>query len=639
MAKFAIECPHCGAYNNASTSIFASKKIECKCGKIINVKKERMSTMLCPHCKNTVVYDQAKGKKAICPVCGKNIISDGAKRNVIEINCPSCACELIVDKNAAHYECPLCETKIDVQAEIKKQEIKKDGLVSVIKYEGPNDVFVWKHPIEDFNLGSQLIVHESQEALFFKDGRALDLFGAGRYTLATNNVPLLKELYKLPTGGNEVFHSEIYFINLVTQMGIKWGTDSKVRLFDPVSGLHLEIGACGEFNIRVNNSRKLLLKLIGTAKSFTQNELLGSDYRTSTMVGKFKALVMNKVKSLLGKVIRERDINILEVDEYISDISQVMKEKINEVLDEYGLIMPEFFITTILTPDDDPNFRRMKEQYAERYLKVQQERILKDEAEAAQARKILEAQTLAQQEIIAAQAKAEAYRLKAEAEAKEMQMKGYTYQQETQREVAKAAVTNIPSGGSGGGSEVAGMVGSMVNLGVGLGVMGEVIGTVKGAVNPVVGEAASMGAGISNAMNPNAWVCTCGNSVTGNFCPNCGNKKPEVKTGWDCACGEKNIKSNFCPNCGSKKPEEKAGWNCACGEKNIKSNFCPNCGSKKPVENAGWDCTCGEKNIKTNFCPNCGSKKPVEEAGWDCSCGEKNIKTNFCPLCGSKKGE
>ena len=111
MAKFAIECPHCGAYNNASTSIFASKKIECKCGKIIDVKKERMSTMLCPHCKNTVVYDQAKGKKAICPVCGESIIPDGAKRNVIEINCPSCACELTVDKNAAHYECPLCETR------------------------------------------------------------------------------------------------------------------------------------------------------------------------------------------------------------------------------------------------------------------------------------------------------------------------------------------------------------------------------------------------------------------------------------------------------------------------------------------------------------------------------------------------
>jgi len=611
MAKFAIECPHCGTYNTASTSIFASKKIECKCGKIIDVKRERMSTITCPHCKNTVVYDQAKGKKAICPVCKEHMVTDATKRNVVEIRCTSCACELTVDKNATSYECPLCETHIDVQAEIKKQEIKKDGLVSVVKYEGPNDVFVWKHPIEDFNLGSQLIVHESQEAIFFKDGKALDLFGAGRYTLATSNIPLLKELYKLPTGGNEVFHSEVYFINLVTQMGIKWGTDSKVRLFDPISGMHLEIGACGQFNIQVSNSRKLLLKLVGTAKSFSQNELVGSDYSTGVMVGKFKALVMNRVKSLLAKVIREKDINILEVDEHITDISIVMKDKINEVLDDYGLFMPEFFITTILTPDDDPNYRRMKEQYAERYLKVQQERILKDEAEAAQARKLVEAQTLAQQEIIAAQAQAEAYRLKAEAEAKEMQMKGYTYQQETQRKVAEAAVTNMPSGGIGGGSgsDMAGMVGSMVNLGVGLGVMGEVIGTVKGAVNPMVSEATSMGASISGAMNPNVWVCSCGNNVTGNFCPNCGTKKPEEKPGWDCECGQKGIKTNFCPNCGAKKPEEKPGWDCACGQKGIKTNFCPNCGTKRPEEDAGWDCECGQKGIKTNFCPNCGKRK------------------------------
>ena len=611
MAKFAIECPHCGTYNQASTSIFASKKIECSCGKIIDVNRDRMSTITCPHCKNTVVYDQAKGKKAICPVCKQHMISDESHKNIIEINCPSCSCELHVDKHANMYECPLCETKIDVQAEIKKQEIRKDGLVSVIKYEGPNDVFIWKHPIEDFNMGSQLIVHESQEAIFFKDGKALDLFGAGRYTLSTNNIPLLKDLYKLPTGGNEVFHSEVYFINLVTQMGIKWGTDSKVRLFDPISGMHIEIGACGQFNIMVNNSRKLLLKLVGTAKSFGQNELLGSDYTTSGLVGKFKALVMNRVKSFIGKTIRENDINILEVDEHIALISDVLKEKINEVLEEYGLIMPEFFVTTILTPDDDPNFRRMKEQHAERYLKIQQERILKDEAEAAQARKLVEAQTKAQQEIIAAQAKAEAYRLQAEAEAKEMQMKGYTYQQETQREVAKAAVTNMPAGGAGGGSsDISGMVGSMVNLGVGLGVMGEVIGTVKGAVSPAINDATKMGTGIAGVMNPDSWVCpNCNTNATGNFCPNCGTKKPAPKTGWDCSCGEKNITSNFCPNCGSKKPEENAGWNCLCGEKNIKSNFCPNCGNKKPEENAGWDCACGEKNIKSNFCPSCGKKK------------------------------
>ena len=64
------------------------------------------------------------------------------------------------------------------------------SIAQIIKYEGDNSTFVWKHPSEDFNTSTQLIVHESQEAIFFMNGQALDLFGAGRYTLETENIPL-----------------------------------------------------------------------------------------------------------------------------------------------------------------------------------------------------------------------------------------------------------------------------------------------------------------------------------------------------------------------------------------------------------------------------------------------------------------
>ena len=87
------------------------------------------------------------------------------------------------------------------------------AVIDVIKYEGDNSTFIWKHPREDFNKLSQLIVHESQEALFFMNGQALDLFGPGRYTLESQNIPLLNKLVKIPTGGESPFHCEIYFIN------------------------------------------------------------------------------------------------------------------------------------------------------------------------------------------------------------------------------------------------------------------------------------------------------------------------------------------------------------------------------------------------------------------------------------------
>ena len=87
------------------------------------------------------------------------------------------------------------------------------NIVEIIKYEGDNTTFVWKSPVEDFNTGSQLIVHESQEAIFFMNGQALDLFGPGRHTLSTQNIPLLGKLLNLPTGGKTPFHCEVYFIN------------------------------------------------------------------------------------------------------------------------------------------------------------------------------------------------------------------------------------------------------------------------------------------------------------------------------------------------------------------------------------------------------------------------------------------
>lgn len=616
MSKFVIECPNCGKFAEAKTGFFARKKIDCACGYTINVRTDKLTGRECPHCGNMVVFDQSKGEKALCPVCHEPINTLAEQSSTVEFSCAQCGIRLRTSKAAATYTCPVCDCVNDVAERVATGKIKKDGLASIIKYEGDNETLVWKHPIEDFNFGSQLIVHESQEAIFFRDGQALDLFGAGRYTLQTQQLPLLEKIYKLPTDTEGTFHSEVYFVNLATQMGIKWGTDSKVRLFDPASGLHIEIGASGEFNIRVTDSRKLLLKVVGTTGGLGQEQLLG----IGNGKGFFRSMVMTQVKSYLAQTIKENAINILEIDEHLMALSGALRERIDAALDEYGLTMPEFYVSRIVTPDDDPNFRRMKEQYAEQYLLVRQENIRKAEAEAAADRKAIEAQTAARMKIIGAQgeaealkiqkqAEAEAYRMQAEAEAAEMRMKGYTYQQETSRQVGLEAMKN----GLGGGANAAGALGDLAGLGVSLGAMGSVIGMTKDALNPMTQDAAQMGAAVGAAV-AGGWDCpVCGHkNITTNFCPDCGGKKPEAKTGWDCAqCGTKNIQSKFCPNCGAKKPEESSGWTCPdCGTKDILSRFCPNCGARKPEEKRGWICPdCGTKDIMTNFCPNCGRKK------------------------------
>ncbi len=392
------------------------------------------------------------------------------------------------------------------------------NVIDVIKYEGDNRTFIWKHPCEDFNTGSQLIVHESQEAVFFRDGKALESFGAGRHTLETQNMPRLKDHFNAIAGGKSVFHAEVYFINLTTQLGVKWGTDSKIRMFDPISGLHLELGACGTFNIKVIDGRKLLLKVVGATSGFTQDNVFGT---TSSATNYFRGMIVAKVKSNLARAIRENDINVLEVDEHTDELADILKNEINKVLDDYGMYVPEFFITNVLTPDDDPNYARLKEQHAERYLRVQQQRIKEAEAVAATKRAEAEAQLKlavakgdayaeAEAKKILAGAEAEEIRLKGFAEAEVLRAKGGDYQSETARIVGKAAAENESSGA--GGSIASGIVQTGVGLGVGVSVAKEVAATIKDTVSP---------------------------SAT-----------------WDCpACGQKNLSGNFCPNCGRKRGE------------------------------------------------------------------------------------
>lgn len=390
--------------------------------------------------------------------------------------------------------------------------------ISVIKYEGGNQTLIYKHPITDFNLGTQLVVHESQEAVFFRDGKALESFGPGRHTLETQNIPHLKERINSLADGQHIFHSEVYFINLVTQLAVKWGTDSKIRMFDPISGLHLELGACGTFNIKVVDGRKLLVKVVGTTSGFEQEQIFGT---TSAAIGQFRGMVVSKVKTTLAKAIRENDINILEVDEHIEELSELLRNEINKVLEEYGMNLPEFFITNIVTPDDDPNFIRLKEQHAERYLKVQEQRIKEAEAIAATSRAEAEAQlkmaiargdanAQAEAKKVLAAAEAEEIRLKGLAEAEVLKAKGGDYSGETARIVGKAAAENESSGGgSGMASEI---VKAGVGIGVGVTVAKEVAGAVKDTVNP-----------------NGTWDCPqCGRKgLTDNFCPSCGHKKGE----------------------------------------------------------------------------------------------------------------
>ncbi len=610
MSKFVIECPNCGKYAEAKSGFFARKRIDCACGYTINVRTDKLASRQCPHCGNNVVFDQSAGSKAKCPVCGEPINTLAEQDKTVEFSCAQCGIRLRTAKTASTYQCPVCDCENDVQERLMTEKIKHDGLASIIKYEGDNDTLVWKHPIEDFNLGSQLIVHETQEAVFFRDGQALDLFGAGRYTLETQQLPMLEKLYQLPTDTEGTFHSEVYFINKVVQMAIRWGTPEKVRFIDPLTGTPLELGASGEMNLQVSDSRKLLLKLVGTMKGIAWES--GEGMAKSLQLA-FRPLITSAVKVNLASVIKDNAIDILEVDEKLDLISARLREKMLPGFEEYGLTIPQFYVTNIVLPENDPNFKRIRELHtitlqtrviqAEATVKTAEaqaqaqyrtaEEQSKAAIEAAHRQAVLEAQTTetevarraAERKVIEAQAEAQAARMTGLTEAEIMAAKGYNQKDVLQAEVQKAYAEGlgnmgpdtVTGGGVGGGS----LAGEMLQMGMGMAAMNAMAPQFAGMMQGFGGQQQTQ-----EPLEPkkDGWTCEkCGKTyITSKFCPDCGAPKPAPNT-WDCAnCGCKSITSKFCPECGSPKPTSPSTWTCPdCGTANITSKFCPECGRKK----------------------------------------------------------
>lgn len=323
---------------------------------------------------------------------------------------------------------------------IRKGE--KMALAQVIKYEGDNSTFVWKYPKEDFNTLSQLIVHETQEAVFFKNGQALDIFGAGKYTLKTENIPVLKRVLNLPTGGKTPFHCEIYFINKTHQMAIKWGTDSQVQYMEPTYHFPLQVGVSGEMILQVTDSKKLLVKIVGTETELTHQ----------TLMKQFRALLMSKIKPYIAATMQNASYSIFEIDSHVDELSEALKQNLIADFAEYGIDLRRFFVTNIAKPDGETAYEKFKELHIRQYSDVA-------EAQLQQKIGLIDEETEKQRKIIEAEGLAE-----------KRKIEGYTYAQERGFEVAEKVAENEG-------------VGNFSSLGVGLGVMGGVAGAVGGMAN------------------------------------------------------------------------------------------------------------------------------------------------------------
>jgi len=124
---------------------------------------------------------------------------------------------------------------------------------------------------------------------------------------------------------------------------------------------HIQIGASGEMSLRAADSRKLLVKIVGTEKGITQ----------LSFIQKMRAFLMTRIKNYLASYIRREKINIFEIDEHLLTTSEALHGYFRSDFLDYGVAMERFFVTTIVKPEEDSNYRRFKELHFRQYLILQ----------------------------------------------------------------------------------------------------------------------------------------------------------------------------------------------------------------------------------------------------------------------------
>ena len=231
------------------------------------------------------------------------------------------------------------------------------ALLDVVQWDNKPGEVIFKFEEGAIALGSQLIVKEGQEAIFFKNGQALDSFGPGRHTLTTGNIPILEKLINLPFGGKTPFPATVYFVNKTEIPNMKWGTKQPMQLMDPIYNLPVPIRAFGSYSIRITEVKSFLIMATGTWQAFT-TEAIGTAFRDMA--------ILPKVQDLIAEFMIKQNITILKLAAYYDEIGSGGKGKLAEEFTSFGVELVRFAVESINIPDDDENVKRLKKALADK---------------------------------------------------------------------------------------------------------------------------------------------------------------------------------------------------------------------------------------------------------------------------------